>query len=52
MTTAHNNNSKLKKMGRTKRPKLERYLISPEQAIELLADCDALHLVGASPEVP
>jgi hypothetical protein len=27
-------------------------LISPEQAIELLADCDALHLVGASPEVP
>ena len=76
-----NNNSKLKKMGRTKRPNRRAYLlqelrcvavrarlwqadieavglalkgdlISPEQAIELLADCDALHLVGASPEVP
>jgi hypothetical protein len=25
-------------------------LISPEQALELLADCDALHLVAPPPE--
>jgi hypothetical protein len=68
--TRDNSNSKLKKMGRTKRPKLERYkrarlqqadieavglalkgdLISPEQALELLADCDVLRLVGTPPE--
>jgi hypothetical protein len=98
--TRDNSNSKLKKMGRTKRPKLERYnagnthtcadarnssvdrrayllqelhcaalrarlqqadieavglalkgdLISPEQAPELLADCDVLRLVGTPPE--
>jgi hypothetical protein len=25
-------------------------LVTPEQALELLADCDALHLVGIPPE--
>jgi hypothetical protein len=25
-------------------------LIEPEQALELLADCDALHLIGTPPE--
>jgi hypothetical protein len=25
-------------------------LISPEEALELLADCDALHLIGTPPE--
>jgi hypothetical protein len=29
---------------------LKGQLISPEQALELLADCDALHLVGTPPE--
>jgi hypothetical protein len=31
---------------------LKGHLISPEQALELLSDCDALWLVGAPPEVP
>jgi hypothetical protein len=31
---------------------LKGHLISPEQALELLHDCDALHLVGTAPEVP
>lgn len=29
---------------------LKGQLISPEQAIELLSDCDALHLVAPPPE--
>jgi hypothetical protein len=27
-------------------------LVSPEQALELLADCDGLHLVGVHGEAP
>jgi hypothetical protein len=31
---------------------LEGGLINPEQALEILHDCDALFLVGTPPEVP
>lgn len=30
---------------------LKGHLISPEQALELLGDCDALHLVGAPADI-
>jgi hypothetical protein len=29
---------------------LKGHLISPEEALELLADCDALHLISPPPE--